>query len=550
MVVDRARGYQAIAASLAALQPMFVRLSRASLVGSALILAAGFAHAQEEGVRSLWFFDGSFGVIEYETDLSEIHDYDQDGVRDLLIGQWEAVFAGGGAKFTILSGASGQILYTELAPTGDKFNDFARGIGAIGDQNGDSVDDFLIGTPGGNGGLGRIEVRSGADASVLSSFVGSQVGQRIGYRVAGVGDIDGDGHDDLAYLGGGTWVQSGATGATLHRFPSGTFARVDDLNFDGFADLVIGDQNDGQGGAVVAFSGASGKRLWHYESDQVDERLGKSVIGVRDLNGDGVREVLVGAPYFDGDRGRALLLDGSTGQLLQVHEGAHAKDRFGDSLADSGDLNGDGHADYAIGANHRRAGWSDAYVALVDGTTHERLALIRGSKSGNFASDLAAPGDLDGDGQDDLVVSSPTWGHASAFGYNRVLEASRDGLASGLGEQTDLRINFGPAEASRHYAILASRSGLGPTRINGFEIPLSDDEVFQATLSGLPLPGAVDVYGRLDAHGRARGQIVGSPSLAQHAGAQVHLCAISFDRFGAGFVGRATSTPLTLSILP
>lgn len=529
---------------------MFVRLSPVLLVSGTLTLMAGFAPAQEEGIRSIWFFDGSQGVIEYKTDLTEIHDYDQDGVDDILIGQWESVVAGGGAKFSVLSGATGQSLYSELAPPADRFGEFARGVGAIGDQNGDSIDDFLIGVPGGNGGLGRVEVRSGTDSSILATFVGSQAGQRIGFRVAGVGDIDGDGQDDFAYLGGGTWVQSGATGNTLQRFPSGTFARADDLNFDGHADLLIGFQDHGQGGSVVAFSGASGKRLWHYESDQIQERLGKSVLSVRDLNGDGVREVLVGAPSFDQDRGRALVLDGSTGQLLKTHEGAYSKDRFGFSLADSGDMNGDGHPDYAVGANHRRAGWSDAYVALIDGKTHSLIARIDGNRTGNFASDLVAPGDLDGDGQDDLVVASLNWGYAQAFRYNRILEASRDGIASGIGEQTELRINFGPAESNRHYAVLASRAGLGPTTINGFEIPLSDDDLFRALVSGYPLPGATNVYGVLDSHGRAQAQIVGSPHLAPFVGGQVHLCAISFDRFGAGFVGRDTSTPLSLTILP
>lgn len=518
------------------------------IIGFALIAGLNSAaSAQDAGVRSLWFFDGSIDPIKYETDLTEIHDFDHDGVRDILIGQWEN-YGGSKPKFAILSGASGMILYSELAL--ERFAQFGRGVGGIGDQNGDQIDDFLIGVPGGNSGLGRVELRSGADASMLATFLGSVAGQEIGRRVAGVGDVDGDGRDDFAYAGGGTFVQSGATGATLHRFPSGTFTRIDDLNGDGYADLVIGYPSESMGGALVAFSGASGNRIWHYESDQPNESLGISVIGVGDINGDGASEVLAGASEFDAQRGRALLFDGATGKLLQAHYGRFPKDRFGYSLANPGDLNGDGKRDYVIGAHRRRSLNLDAYVALVDGSTHSLLALIRGNNKGNFASDIVAPGDIDGDGQSDIVVVARNWGHATAYGYNRVLEADRNGLASKAGEQTELRINFGPSESKRHYAILASRTGLGPTTINGFEVPLSDDELLRAMASGRNVPGSTSMRGLLDASGRAQAKIAGTPFLASFAGRQVHLCAISFDRFGAGFAGRDTSTPLTLTVLP
>ena len=163
--------------------------------------------------------------------------------------------------------------------------------------------------------------------------------------VAGAGDVNGDGYDDLivgapgfglfdengyaytgaafVFFGSASGIQSGAPGATVARIASdhtpytnnhsafGTsVAGVGDLNGDGFADVVVGApyQNDGQQnpGAIYVFLGSAtgivatdaGMAAAKLESGSLNSWVGWSEAGAGDVNGDG---------YDDLDRRRTAL---------------------------------------------------------------------------------------------------------------------------------------------------------------------------------------------------------------------------------------------------
>jgi hypothetical protein len=136
-----------------------------------------------------------------------------------------------------------------------------------------------------------------------------------------------------------------------------------DTNGDGTADLLIGaprEEAEGErrAGRAYLFGGARGWLLQTLKSPNAenDGRFGRAISGVRDANGDGTADLLIGAPeesaVGEGESGRAYLFSGATGEVLQALNSPNAEDdgHFGKAVAGAGDANGDGTADLLIGA--------------------------------------------------------------------------------------------------------------------------------------------------------------------------------------------------------
>ncbi len=123
-----------------------------------------------------------------------------------------------------------------------------------------------------------------------------------------------------------------------------------------------------------------------------------------DIDADGVRDLIVGAPHEAGDRGGARVVSGGSGATLLLLAGEAAGDLFGWSVAGVGDANGDGRPDLAVGAPGNGAG----YVRIVSGLDGSTIRTLHGSAAGDrFGHAVAGAGDLDADGQADLAVGAP-----------------------------------------------------------------------------------------------------------------------------------------------
>jgi FG-GAP repeat protein/VCBS repeat protein len=317
--------------------------------------------------------------------------------------------------------------------TGELTGDlFGKSVAMLGDVDGDGVCDFAVGswhpTPTFEGG---VYVYSGASRTLIRRIDGLQSYEKMGYSLAALGDVDGDGVPDLAigapwwfepggWDGGRVCVYSGATGSLVWYQPSQgsqcmlgySIANVGDVDGDGVDDFAAGAPNLDTGahiyaGAAYVFSGKTGSILYTWIGDEDLLGLGATVGFVGDADGDGTSDVAVtaGLGGMSGkNRGRVYLYSGKDGTLLQSWTGTIDSASFGRGLAPMGDLNGDGCADLAIGS------WgASTDVFLYSGKDGVLIDTIHsgGVPQDAFGQALANAGDLDGDGFPELVVGAP-----------------------------------------------------------------------------------------------------------------------------------------------
>ena len=360
-------------------------------------------------------------------------DVNKDGHDDVIVGG--AANGGNGIGYArVLSGEDGSILYTFYGDTVLDF--FSWSVAGAGDVNKDGYADVVVGAPYGDtpnaGFSGYVRVFSGADGSILYTFLGDSAGDRCGESVAGAGDVNKDGYADIivsvtgddtnAMNSGSAKVFSGADGSTLHTiygdFPSGDFgasvAGVGDVNKDGYADfIVVGnyDNNGGNPGSVRVHSGADGSTLHTFNGDFNGHSFGFSVASAGDANQDGYIDFIVGAigGNTNGFRsGSARIISGADGSTLREFHGPSAEDWFGCSVAGIGDINKDGYDDVIVGARGDDTNGSSSgsawVLSPVDGAI---LYKFDGDSAGDqFGKSVAGAGDINQDDYPDFIVGA------------------------------------------------------------------------------------------------------------------------------------------------
>lgn len=308
---------------------------------------------------------------------------------------------------------------------------------AIGDFNGDGLDDFLVAAEEAQAGRGSTYVVFGREAgfpagvslALLDGLDGfrldNAVANGFNSRARGAGDVNGDGLDDLIL------------GLSSHGF------------FNGRACIVYG---RAMTSATVELDALPAGGATCMSGDQMFENVGKSVAALGDFNGDGLDDVAIGTAlgdYAGADSGSVYvvfgrspdlgatvaleLLDGVAGFRI---DGASADDFFGISLT-AGDVNADGLADVIAGADNFAGtqGAAEGVVYVLYGTDSvlsSPLSVVDldGSNGFRLAEEVpirwvgravASGDDINGDGIDDILIGAVNEGafvvHGRAAGF-------------------------------------------------------------------------------------------------------------------------------------
>ena len=492
-------------------------------------------------------------------------DVNGDGIDDLIVGASPPGSMPGmpntssGAAFVIF----GSETLTAVDPgqlgengfridPGPLTSDFGRSVAGAGDVNGDGLDDVIIGesykTPDEPGynlpGAAYIVFgkRSTTPVNVAALGDGGFEIEGNTSSVAGAGDLNQDGLADVivgqydasnnGYNSGSAWVVFGKRGdtETIDRDVLGdqgfridgaeardwaglSVAGADDVNGDGRPDVVVGapraDHGNGdpaKGGVayVIYGKGSAGTvdlgdlRNGGFRirgeaggtNSYTSNGTGWSVDGAGDMNGDGLADVIVGAPYADhngrinsgstyivngklsaddvnlanlGDQG--FRIDGAVG--LQPGWTDAYSDKAGYSVAGVGDVNGGGYDDVIIGAHgaYPRGVGSDGAAYVVYGSpaaTDLDLATLgtRGFQMDGDGSDfnsvgwtVAGAGDFNGDGSPDVAVGSAVGSYSSARSYSAYVVYGFQGGTDNL----PISVSVPPKEAPKQAT--STRSG-------------------------------------------------------------------------------------------
>ena len=387
-------------------------------------------------------------------------DVNGDGVDDLIVGApysdpGATVRANAGRTYVVFGGTNAATINLSAVAggtggfviNGQGVSDSSGySVAGVGDVNGDGLADLLVGAPYSDPGAtvrtdaGRAYVVFGkanttaVELSAVAPATGASVGGFVingqcasdnsGWSVAGAGDVNGDGLADML------------VGANLADPSAGTSAGRSYVVF-GKADTLAVELS------AVAPSAGSATGGFVINGQSTPDQSGYSVMGAGDVNGDGLADLIVGAPYSDPgttartDAGRTYVVFGSAaansvnlsavaaGTGGFVINGQSAGDNSGWRVANAGDVNGDGLADLVIGApNSDPAGGASAgrtYVVFgkSSGTPIDLSAIApaAGAGTGGFvingqaASDnsgwsVASAGDVNGDGLADLIIGA------------------------------------------------------------------------------------------------------------------------------------------------
>ncbi|HKB15447.1 MAG TPA: integrin alpha, partial [Planctomycetota bacterium] len=202
----------------------------------------------------------------------------------------------------------------------------------------------------------------------------------------------------------------GAAGATF--VGGNSVAPAGDVDGDGVPDVIVGAPSafDGFGRARI-YSGATGATLRTFASSVQNDQFGFSVAGVGDLDGDGMGDVIVGILQSSAGgvtaAGRATAFSGATGLPLWSRDGTQPFDFLGSAVARVGDLDGDGVEDPAVGVIYGDNGsaFDAGRVEVLSGATGAPILLVVGSGVAEYlGASLAGPGDVSGDGIPDLLA--------------------------------------------------------------------------------------------------------------------------------------------------
>lgn len=418
-----------------------------------------------------WQVSSPQGSSYYGRSATIVGDVNNDGYDDVLVGQaaYSNQESSEGRALLFLGSSNGLSNTSSWAAEGQQASAyFGFSISGIGDIDGDGFDDVVLGAFGyddnglTNSGAAFLYRGTSTGLTLTSQWTASsdKAGSSMGYGVAGMGDLNCDGINDLAVGspgydvdGDGTgsgrvWVYYGTNSSpyfsntpdTIDEPNNGSFfgrnvyirGNVDD-DANGCDDLLIGAPSytntlSGEGKASIYLGSTSGintTAAWTTFGDQAGAALGANV-ALADVNGDSIADVVVGADRYDttvANAGQVRVYHGSTGGPSNspdwTLDGTQDTELVGSGIipvhhaGTNADINADGYADVVITAPRHTAqvsneGAAFAFLGSSTGLSAQpQWTALGGEENSRFGLiTISMGGDVNGDQRGDIVIGA------------------------------------------------------------------------------------------------------------------------------------------------
>ena len=386
-----------------------------------LLLTATFTNAQ---VTTQWGPDGYVkiengsggfnanivGGDRFSRDHDQAGDINGDGVIDLIVGARsdDDGATDAGAVYILFMNSNGTVQSNQkISMLSGGFNEtllqnnfFGYGVAGIGDYDNDGIPDIAVSAPASNN-IALYIIHLNSNGTVKNFVKNAGI---IAQGLTSIGDLNNDGRIDLVACDPSSDVGGNNTGAISILFLDSTSQVIPAQT------VLINPQSGGFGSGLVAG----------------DQFGGREVAMIGDIDGDGTKELAVGAFMSDGGKGAIwiLSLHNTTFNVVSKHkitEGMNgftdtlttgsnpngsAGANFGHAMCAAGDLNGDGIPDLMTGANQQNEGWG--YILYLNSNkTVKTFTRINNTDGGfglvldsleRFSRSISFIGDLRGDG--------------------------------------------------------------------------------------------------------------------------------------------------------
>ena len=421
------------------------------------VIAGAYGYSSNTGRAYLYY--GGFSMdnvadvvftapsaMSFGYSVSSAGDVNGDGYSDVIV-SGHTYSSNTGRAFIYYGGMNMDNIADKILQGTVSGGFFGFSLSGAGDVNGDGFTDVLIGAYAVSSFQGRAYLYYGGsnmDTLIDVTFSGEASNHFLGQIVSDAADVNGDGYDDIliaapSYLTsvGRVYVHYGSgtmdnvadvvfTGeSTSNNFGRG-ISKAGDVNGDGFGDIIIGSQSyaGSTGKAYVYFGGSFMNNIYDmtFNGEAVNNFFGFSVSGGNDFNGDGYKDMLVGAYGYSSNKGRVYIYKNTMNgaDIPDVRVTGIFQSEFGYSVSHAGDVNGDGFKDYIVGAPSH-GDFANGRVSIFYGSLNPDTipdVTINGPfNNGWFGWSVASAGDLNADGYDDIIVGSPEYDNSKGRIY-------------------------------------------------------------------------------------------------------------------------------------
>lgn len=390
-------------------------------------------------------FQGDAAGVRLGEHFAVLPDIDGDGVNDLLAGDPGDDSQGADAgRVLLLSGADGSVLRQHFGENpGDRFG---QEVSRAGQLDGDEVGDYLVSAPEWGPSKGAVYAFSGSSGATLLFMRGFHAGDQLGASIDRAGDVDGDGTDDVIVGAPGfdlmsptridagvVYAVSGASGLPLHTLePELPFSAglgfgqyvswIGDVDGDGHDDLYGAGPNvdtDYPYGYVAIHAGADGALLrsqaGYDDGHGFANHVGNGIAATGDVTGDGIPDYAWGqsdwlSHSWGLTEGHSLrVFDGATHAAIAAYGfGTYNHSAIEGGLEHLiepvalGDVDGDGLCDLAY------ASPEEELVRVVSGAGTHVIGILPAPTSGlGFGATIRGIDDVTGDGLRDVAIGIP-----------------------------------------------------------------------------------------------------------------------------------------------